>query len=345
MSYPAWKGMRDESGQTLVLISLFMVVLCGFLALVIDGGNMFLQRRHLQGTADAAAMAGVRELPASVGQASSVAEEYAESRNTDGADVQSIDVSEGSSKLKVMVRKDVPGSFLSVLGMDTPSVHATATARVSQISGIGSALPIGLLKGSYTLGTQKQVRDDPGDKAGLLYPEAEPSCSLANGGNDVRQLIKGPFAGDGMIACPTPIGEVISSNSGWKNGNVKDGFDTRVDSDTDSFEDVTDLDPVTGKYAIVKPNSPRIGVVPVIENVNGNPNWVKNTDVRIIAYVFVYIGKRDSPPSYPPYLNNGKDLYLTPIDAIMPPDYTQKYEFSETWDPSYTGPRMYRLVE
>lgn len=338
-------GSRVESGQTLAVTTVLMVVLLAFLGLVIDGGNLFLQRRHLQGTVDAAAMAGVRELPGSRGQAGSVAADYAENKNTDGAKVEFTEFSDSNSQLKVTVQKKVPGAFMGILGMDTPTVRAQATARVSQVNGIGASLPIGLLKNSYTLGTEKQIRDIPGDKAGLLYPKAEPSCNLANGGNDVRQLIKGPFASDGMIACPTPIGDIISTNSGWKNGNVEDGFDDRINGNSESFDDVVDLDPVTGKYAIAKPNSPRIGVVPVIENVNGNPNWVANTNVRIIGYVFVYIGKRDAPSSYPAVLDNGKEVYLTPIDAIMPTEYEQKYEFSDSWDSSNPSPRMYRLVE
>lgn len=47
---------RDE-GATIVLVAISMVVLIGFVGLVIDGGVVFDERRHLQNGADAAALA------------------------------------------------------------------------------------------------------------------------------------------------------------------------------------------------------------------------------------------------------------------------------------------------
>lgn len=337
---------REEQGQTLVIGAVCMVALLGFLALVADGGNLFVERRNLQGTADAAAMAAVRELPGSPGTATATASDYAQNLNGDDIDLQGVEFANSNSQVRVTVRKTVPGSFLAVIGKEPPTVRARATARASQLRGIGGALPFALLRDSYTMNTQKQVRDVPGDKAGLVYPEVEEdNCALANGGNDDRLLIRGPYADGGIISCPTAVGKIITTNSGWKNGNVKGGFDDRIGTNRDSFEDLTDWDPSTGKFAITNPNSPRIGVVPIVENVNGATDWVHNTNIRILGYTFVYIGKRDDPPSYPAYTNNGKDVWLTPIDSVMPVDYNQDYEFADTWTNGAVTPVAYRLVE
>lgn len=48
---------RYERGQVLVLVVLGMVALMGITALVVDGGNVFLDRRQAQNAADSAAMA------------------------------------------------------------------------------------------------------------------------------------------------------------------------------------------------------------------------------------------------------------------------------------------------
>jgi hypothetical protein len=45
-------------GQTLVLVALIAIILIGFVALAVDGGNAYAVRREAQSAADAAAMAG-----------------------------------------------------------------------------------------------------------------------------------------------------------------------------------------------------------------------------------------------------------------------------------------------
>ncbi len=52
---------RDgERGQVLVIAALLMTALVGFLALVVDVGNAYAQRRYMQNAADAAALAAAR---------------------------------------------------------------------------------------------------------------------------------------------------------------------------------------------------------------------------------------------------------------------------------------------
>src|SRR5438309_7427594 len=46
-----------QRGQAIVLVALMIVVLLGFVGLAIDGGRAYLDRRHLQAAADAAALA------------------------------------------------------------------------------------------------------------------------------------------------------------------------------------------------------------------------------------------------------------------------------------------------
>ena len=49
---------RHQRGQGFVLLSLFLVVLLGLVALGVDGGSLYLNRRQVQNAADAAALAG-----------------------------------------------------------------------------------------------------------------------------------------------------------------------------------------------------------------------------------------------------------------------------------------------
>jgi hypothetical protein len=53
---------REESGQTLVYVALSLVTLLLFVALAIEAGHLYAERRRMQNAADAGALAGVREL-------------------------------------------------------------------------------------------------------------------------------------------------------------------------------------------------------------------------------------------------------------------------------------------
>lgn len=57
-----WRALRDESGQTLLLFTILLPVLCGFAALAIDIGILRYQKEQLQSAADAAAIAGALEI-------------------------------------------------------------------------------------------------------------------------------------------------------------------------------------------------------------------------------------------------------------------------------------------
>ena len=48
---------RRQAGQAIVLVALVLTVLFGFLGLAMDGGRGYLDRRHVQGSVDAAALA------------------------------------------------------------------------------------------------------------------------------------------------------------------------------------------------------------------------------------------------------------------------------------------------
>jgi Flp pilus assembly protein TadG len=68
-------GWRAQGGQVLVLVLLFLVVVLGMAALVIDVGYAYYAHRSLQASADAAALAGAQELPDG-NRATQVANEY-----------------------------------------------------------------------------------------------------------------------------------------------------------------------------------------------------------------------------------------------------------------------------
>jgi Flp pilus assembly protein TadG len=57
---------RRRSGQAIVIMALAMVGICGMLALAIDAGRLYFQRRLMQDAVDAGALAGAQDLVATV---------------------------------------------------------------------------------------------------------------------------------------------------------------------------------------------------------------------------------------------------------------------------------------
>ena len=123
---------RDERGQAIVLMTLSLVVIMGMAALVLDVGNWFHTKRRLQGTADAAALAGAQLLPNDASGAQSQALAYA-NKNGGGVAGANITVSstvQPNDTISVRARKTDPGIFSGILGIASADIDARAKARV-----------------------------------------------------------------------------------------------------------------------------------------------------------------------------------------------------------------------
>ena len=128
---------REESGQAMVLVAIFLVGLVAVVGLVADGGMVLAQRRDLQNVADAAAAAGAMQLDESAYRASSGAEvaldrsaAYAAAVSTLAAE-GGVDytVTAGSTRVEVEVSRGAETAFLRVLGIDRVTISARAAAE------------------------------------------------------------------------------------------------------------------------------------------------------------------------------------------------------------------------
>jgi hypothetical protein len=123
------KHHAAQQGQGMVVLAMSAVVLMGFLALAIDGGNAYLQRRVVQKAADAGAMAGAHALALGESEAHAIAAatEYTTDRN--GADSADITVGEGATTVTVIARKRFSTFFAAVIGQPSMEVAARSGAR------------------------------------------------------------------------------------------------------------------------------------------------------------------------------------------------------------------------
>ena len=116
----------------MVLSLVFMTVLLGMAAAVIDVGAWYRAHRQTQATADAAALAGATSLPDNTGDASTLALDYA-GRNGGGvnsSDVVFTTTTTANDTIEVTARAS-QGLFASLFGLGsvTARAHAKAVLR------------------------------------------------------------------------------------------------------------------------------------------------------------------------------------------------------------------------
>mgnify|MGYP000707663020 CR=1 FL=1 len=137
---------RHERGQTLVVATLVLVVLVGFMALVIDVGNIYTQRRRMQNAADAGALAACRSLALdrSHAEVQEVAGSYAQAN---GAQQWSVGI--GAKTVSVAVTETFPTYFASVVGVPTFTVSAYARAHYEPPGPwTGGMMPLAVYEGA-----------------------------------------------------------------------------------------------------------------------------------------------------------------------------------------------------
>lgn len=157
------KGNKDnrESGQVLVIVALFLVVLLAMLALIVDGGNLYLHRRAMQNAADAGAMAGALVLAhnGTADQARATAQEYAVQRN--GADRCNVIIN--GAEVTVVAYDDVAMTFGRVVGLRQATVSARATAKWAPIGALSRLAPLSIREFEYVYDTLYTIWDDERD--------------------------------------------------------------------------------------------------------------------------------------------------------------------------------------
>ena len=173
--------LKEEKGAVAIIVAMLLVGLIGMLAYVIDTGSIYQERGDLQSVADAAALAGVQELPENPDLAVQTAVNYADSNGftifPSDVIINQTFVSNDSITVRA-VDTGKPLFFAGVFGRDTTTVGATATAVIGSPTEVDGIIPWGFTNNDY----------EPGEEYTLKYgspPEPGPGNfgALAVDGN------------------------------------------------------------------------------------------------------------------------------------------------------------------
>jgi len=231
---------RNDNGQATILTVVFLTVLLGMAALVLDIGTWYRADRATQSSADAAALAGAQALPYDPASANTLALQYA---NKNGGGLSGTDITVSKSlvpndTISVHVRGNAKGIFTKLFGVKSVSIGSTAKARASLMQSAQYVAPIGVnvkhpkLKGgpsSCPCFGSGNLTTLPLGKTG-----APGSFDLLNidgskggtGGQILADWIIHGYSGY------LPIGSYLSDTGAkWNDSLVQNALETRMNSD------------------------------------------------------------------------------------------------------------------
>jgi len=293
---------RDEQGQALVLIVVFMFVLLGMCGLAIDMGLWYQDKRAVQASADAAALAGASVLPVSWGTAQTTANNEFNSNKKAGDSVSISNTSTltNNDSVKVTVTRTSPSFFAKLLGKNSVTVRASATATVKSITTMASnfdVMPWAVMKTSFQLGQPYAIYTDntsSNNGAVSLPYQNGPNCPTPNGANPYRDEISGV-----LDACSITDGQAIDLKSGQNAGPTAQGLNLRI-THWETFNQVVQLIG-NNTYTILDPNSKQLVLVPVVTNMSGGTTWPNgSTQVKVVGFAWFVIESCGDPanPTY-----------------------------------------------
>jgi hypothetical protein len=279
-----------EQGQMLVLFVLAIGALVGFMAMAIDVGLLFEDRRHLQNTADAAALAGVAELPLNPAAAKKYAQDWVLKHNITADKIKTIEVRTTSfpnDTVYVELEQDFEWVFARVLGQSKSAVGAQAAAQVGSLIGGHDIMPWAIMIGDTNCltpsgaplynGLPCTVKVGAGsaisgwygalDMDGTGGGAAEYQSNILDGQTSTSYCV----SGEASQWCESSTINTLPGNMVAGTGK---GIAARLASEAtcaDNGNDIDDFNEVFGltglldpKYNVLCPASPRLVLVPIV---------------------------------------------------------------------------------
>jgi Flp pilus assembly protein TadG len=317
---------RSEAAQTLPLVVMFLFCLIGICGLSIDGGSWLQDKRAVQNSADASALAGADFLPISWANASGTAATYFARNQQTGASATYAQKStyQPNDSIQVTVTRQAPTFFAQIFGIKHVTVTATATATLEQNG--GGALPWAVMNNTYTPGTSYQIYTDnsgPNDGAVRLpaLDTGSQTCTTGNvNGLGGSALYKAQITGGIVNTCAITLNQVISTDTGNNTGPTSQGINARCSS-LQPPTTIASFSPVK----ILQPTSCQLVLLPVVINAqNGSNNWPQQGSGQVKVVSFSWWIIKD-------YANGGKivdAVYVGPaptdptITNALPGAYT-----------------------
>ncbi len=352
---------RGEGGQALTIMALMMAVLVAMVSMAFDIGIFFEDRRHLQNAADAAALAGVVELPGNPSLARDKAKDWIVKHGVPASKIKEIEIRQTfvpNDTIYVEIGDQFNWIFARVLGMTNAEVGANAAAQVGSLGGTNRLMPWALMQGDSDcldssglaiFGTTCKVKVGAGasllpgwygalDFDGNGGGAAEYKANIIDGTTETRYCIEG----DESPGCVSSV-SVIDALTGNKTGPTGAGIDERIaitgapcDSDGNGKDDFDEVFIPSGvaepPYVVNCAASPRLIIIPIVNYISTPVHTV-----IIRGWSLAYL------ESYSCNLCQGLGHWAVNVQAVDAA-YSQAAGFLTAYNP-LTGITIRRMVE
>lgn len=212
---------QKERGSVIVLVTLALTALLGFCAIVTDVGLMYVEKAHLQNSVDAAALAGVQELPNDPNLAEQTARDYA---SQNGISAVTVTFEANNAKIIVRATKQVPTIFARIWGITEQQISVSAKALMVPVTEQSGTVPLSILNDiDLIYGQQYTLKYGGGSGNTGWYGAIALSGS---GANDYRTDLASGYQGT------LSVGQIVDVKNGNMSGPTEQGIADRLAQDT-----------------------------------------------------------------------------------------------------------------
>lgn len=266
------KLVKEEQGNIAVLFAIGLVVLCGMVAMVVDGGAMFLEKSRLQKSLDASALAGAQDLLISQAQAESSALDYADKN---GFPLTGEKIETGTDFVEVTEEVEKDLVFARVLSINEAMIPATSRAEISgTLTKREGIVPVGLEATEFSKGSSYSLHYQPGKGS------IKGNFGFLDIGDEEANTIRDKIKYGVTMEITEDMREMTEPGLKW--GQIQQGFEYRIAQDEAEGQTYCE------SYETADDSCYRTVILPIVESyseVNGK------SEVRIIGFTAFWIDK------------------------------------------------------
>ncbi len=297
---------RHEEGATAVAFAAVLVALLTVVAMTVSAGTAYVARRQMQTAADAAALAGVRELPGSPTAAMSVARTYAGANRAGALNIEPVVSATFGANDTIRVRVTDPTVTFDMgglLGRSSGAAGASAVAVVKSPTSYGyGVMPFGVMSRNasdtsafgYSFGATVTLKQPAGRGSTGNYQFVDLVGDVDEQGGGSPDIY-GPI-GAGGVTEQVSVGETYYTQRGINGRQVSNRLGALIGGDTHTFDHVVRMQ-ADGVALISDKDCPRLILCPIIVGQNTRTgawdvyNWVDDnvTRVKILTFAWFFI--------------------------------------------------------
>jgi len=278
----------QERGSVAVIVALSLTVLLGFCAIVTDIGLLYAQKAHLQNSVDAAALAGVQELPNNPYEAKNIAVDYA---TKNGVSDVNVTFEANNTKIIVQASQQVSTYFAQILGFSEEQILVSASAMMVPPSGLFGAVPLSIQEQDFIYGQKYILKSGGGSGTPEWYLDDDKNNSVKKSGEESGTSgwygaleLTGTGANTYEFDLANGyqgtlyVGQILNVKHGNMSGPTADGINTRINRDTRVPKNTIDNH---------DRNAPQILYIPIVKIISESGNSIN--EVQIVGFAAFFL--------------------------------------------------------